>query len=198
MNNMENKKNYSREIVTSMLGIMILILLLFSTSYAVFVESIDGSKINSLTTGYLSLNYTNSDSNIVTLANSLPISDEVGKYDITSGKLFEFSVSNDFMKNINYKIIIEEIVSEVDIEYLKIYLTDDNNNILGQLNDDVNVLSSFETTDLVNERVIYNGVLIGKDDVKKFKLKVWVSDDYLKVSDKPVTFSFKVSVEGTI
>lgn len=198
MNNMESKKNYSREIVTSMLGIMILILLLFSTSYAVFVESIDGSKINSLTTGYLSLNYTNSDSNIVTLANSLPISDEVGKYDITSGKLFEFSVSNDFMKNINYKIIIEEIVSEVDIEYLKVYLTDDNNNILGQLNDDVNVLSSFETTDLVNERVIYNGVLTGKDDVKKFKLKVWVSDDYLKVSDKPVTFSFKVSVEGTI
>ena len=195
MNNMESKKNYSREIVTSMLGIMILILLLFSTSYAVFVESIDGSKINSLTTGYLSLNYTNSDSNIVTLANSLPISDEVGKYDITSGKLFEFSVSNDFMKNINYKIIIEEIVSEVDIEYLKVYLTDDNNNILGQLNDDVNVLSSFETTDLVNERVIYNGVLTGKDDVKKFKLKVWVSDDYLKVSDKPVTFSFKVSVE---
>lgn len=198
MNNMESKKNYSREIVTSMLGIMILILLLFSTSYAVFVESIDGSKINSLTTGYLSLNYTNSDSNIVTLANSLPISDEVGKYDITSGKLFEFSVSNDFMKNINYKIIIEEIVSEVDIEYLKVYLTDDNNNILGQLNDDVNVLSSFETTDLANERVIYNGVLTGKDDVKKFKLKVWVSDDYLKVSDKPVTFSFKVSVEGTI
>ena len=198
MNNMESKKNYSREIVTSMLGIMILILFLFSTSYAVFVESIDGSKINSLTTGYLSLNYTNSDSNIVTLANSLPISDEVGKYDITSGKLFEFSVSNDFMKNINYKIIIEEIVSEVDIEYLKIYLTDDNNNILGQLNDDVNVLSSFETTDLANERVIYNGVLTGKDDVKKFKLKVWVSDDYLKVSDKPVTFSFKVSVEGTI
>lgn len=198
MNNMESKKNYSREIVTSMLGIMILILLLFSTSYAVFVESIDGSKINSLTTGYLSLNYTNSDSNIVTLANGLPISDEVGKYDITSGKLFEFSVSNDFMKNINYKIIIEEIVSEVDIEYLKIYLTDDNNNILGQLNDDVNVLSSFETTDLANERVIYNGVLTGKDDVKKFKLKVWVSDDYLKVSDKPVTFSFKVSVEGTI
>lgn len=198
MNNLESKKNYSREIVTSMLGIMILILLLFSTSYAVFVESIDGSKINSLTTGYLSLNYTNSDSNIVTLANSLPISDEVGKYDITSGKLFEFSVSNDFMKNINYKIIIEEIVSEVDIEYLKIYLTDDNNNILGQLNDDVNVLSSFETTDLANERVIYNGVLTGKDDVKKFKLKVWVSDDYLKVSDKPVTFSFKVSVEGTI
>lgn len=198
MNNMESKKNYSREIVTSMLGIMILILLLFSTSYAVFVESIDGSKINSLTTGYLSLNYTNSDSNIVTLANSLPISDEIGKYDVASGKLFEFSVSNDFMKNINYKIIIEEIVSEVDIEYLKIYLTDDNNNILGQLNDDVNVLSSFETTDLANERVIYNGVLTGKDDVKKFKLKVWVSDDYLKVSDKPVTFSFKVSVEGTI
>ena len=198
MNNMETKKSYSREIVTSMIGIMILILLLFSTSYAVFVESIDGSKINSLTTGYLSLNYTNNDSNIVTLANSLPVSDEIGKYDIASGELFEFSVSNDFMKNINYKIIIEEIVSEVNIDYLKVYLTDDNNNILGQLNDDVNVLSSFETTDLANERVIYNGVLTGKDDVKKFKLKVWVSDDYLKVSDKPVTFSFKVSVEGTI
>ena len=46
MNNNENK--YSREIVTSILGIMILILLLFSTSYAVFVESANGNKINSI------------------------------------------------------------------------------------------------------------------------------------------------------
>lgn len=181
---------YSREIVTSILGIMILVLLLFSTSYAVFVENAKGVKINSLTTGYLSLSYTDSEGNVISLTDALPVSDEVGKI---SGNEFEFKVSNSFSKEINYDIVIEELVSEIDSKYLKIYLTDDAGKILvGK--DNVPGLSMFEITDVLGERILYSDKLSSED--KTFKLRVWVSDEYIE--NKPVTFSFKLSVRGRI
>ena len=151
-NNNENK--YSREIVTSILGIMILILLLFSTSYAVFVESANGNKINSITTGYLSLNYTNNDSNVINLIDALPVSDQIAKFDNTKVKEYEFTISKDFSKEINYNILIEELVSEIDTKYLKIYLTDEYGNILYDY-DNVPVLSSFKNDDL-GRKIIYS------------------------------------------
>ena len=44
------KQSYIREIITSVLGILILIVLIFGTSYAVEVKSSD-EKINTLTMG---------------------------------------------------------------------------------------------------------------------------------------------------
>ena len=189
-NNNENK--YSREIVTSILGIMILILLLFSTSYAVFVESANGNKINSITTGYLSLNYTNNDSNVINLIDALPVSDQIAKFDNTKVKEYEFTISKDFSKEINYNILIEELVSEIDTKYLKIYLTDEYGNILYDY-DNVPVLSSFKNDDL-GRKIIYSNKL--STSKKTNKLRIWVSDEYTK--NEPVTFSFKISVSGKV
>ncbi len=185
---------YSREIVTSILGIMILVLLLFSTSYAVFVESVDGEKINSITTGYLSLSYTDNANNIVNLTNAFPISDEVGKFDASKGYEFEFTVSNNFSQEINYDIIIDELVSEIDSKYLKIYLMDASGVSL-YTDLEVPVLSSFEMDDMLGERVIYSDKLSLTKET--FKLRVWVSDEYTDNS-KPVAFSFRVSVRGRV
>lgn len=187
-----NTNKYSREIVTSILGIMILVLLLFSTSYAVFVESVEGDKINSITTGYLSLNYTNNDSNVINLVDALPLSDEVGKFDISRVKEYEFTVSNTFSKDINYNILIDEVVSEIDSKYLKIYLTDGNGNLLYNF-DKIPVLSSFENNEF-GKKIIYSDKMSATS--KNFKLRVWVSDEY--TDSKPVTFSFKVSVVGKV
>ena len=190
MNNNENK--YSREIVTSILGIMILILLLFSTSYAVFVESANGNKINSITTGYLSLNYTNTDSNVINLIDALPVSDQIAKFDNTKVKEYEFTISKDFSKEINYNILVEELVSEIDSKYLKIYLTDEYGNLLYDY-DNVPVLSSFKK-DNSGRKIIYSNKL--STSKKTYKLRIWVSDEYTK--SEPVTFSFKISVSGKV
>ena len=60
------KQSYIREIITSVLGILILIVLIFGTSYAVEVKSSD-EKINTLTMGYLSFNFTESNNNTINI-----------------------------------------------------------------------------------------------------------------------------------
>ena len=191
MNN-KNTNKYSREILTSILGIMILILLLFSTSYAVFVESTEGNKINSITTGYLSLNYTNNDSNVIKLIDVSPISDQVAKFDNNKVKEYEFTISNKFQKEIKYDILIDELISEIDSKYLKIFLTDEHGNLLYDHNN-IPVLSSFKN-DKLGRKIIYSNKLSNAKTI--YKLRIWVSDEYTK--KEPVTFSFKISVSGKV
>ena len=71
------KKNYTKEIITSILGVLILLVLIFGTSYAVTVS--DGEdKINTLTLGYLSFNFTEDNNNVIKMDNITPVSDSVG------------------------------------------------------------------------------------------------------------------------
>ena len=61
---MGEKENYTKEIITSILGVLILLVLIFGTSYAVSVKESD-VKINTLTMGYLSFNFTEGNSNTI-------------------------------------------------------------------------------------------------------------------------------------
>ena len=74
---MGEKENYTKEIITSILGVLILLVLIFGTSYAVSVKESD-VKINTLTMGYLSFNFTEGNSNTIDVVNALGISDNEG------------------------------------------------------------------------------------------------------------------------
>ena len=117
------KESYIREIITSVLGILILIVLIFGTSYAVEVKSSD-EKINTLTMGYLSFNFTESNNNTINIINAKPMSDTEGMKITDKDLYYEFSVSNDFDKSINYEILLEPIVNEIDGEYILDVLKD--------------------------------------------------------------------------
>ena len=123
---MGEKENYTKEIITSILGVLILLVLIFGTSYAVSVKESD-VKINTLTMGYLSFNFTEGNSNTIDVVNALGISDNEG---INSSNYYEFSVSNDYDKSINYEILLEPIINELDGKYIKFYLTDDENKVI--------------------------------------------------------------------
>ena len=184
------KNTYSREIVTSILGIMILILTLFSVSYAVFVKSFEGQEINSITTSYLTLSGSNSD-NFVNLVNISSISDAEGKTCFNECREFEFIISNSSLNEMNYDIIISEINSNIDLKYLKVYLV--NGEGLPLYNDAF-VLSDLKNDGSLNGKNIYNGKISSGDE--KVKLRVWVSGDY--VDNNPVSLSFKMNVKGYI
>ena len=184
------KNTYSREIVTSILGIMILILTLFSVSYAVFVKSFEGQVINSITTSYLTLSSSNND-NFVNLVNISSVSDADGKTCFGECREFEFIISNSSLNEMNYDIIISEINSNIDLKYLKVYLV--NGEGLPLYNDAF-VLSDLKNDESLNGKIIYNGKISSGDE--KVKLRVWVSSDY--VDNNPVSLSFKMNVKGYI
>lgn len=186
------KKNYIKEIITSILGVLILLVLILGTSYAVTVS--DGEdKINTLTLGYLSFNFTEDNNNVIKMDNISPISDSTG---IKNNKYYEFRVSNDYDKNINYEVLLEPIINDIDGKYIKLYLTDENDREIKGFEKGAITFSSLIDSKLDGNKVLNSGVLEAKTN-KTYRLRVWVSDSYVE-SLGNLSISFKVDVKGTI
>ena len=194
--NVKDKKNYTKDILLSFIGLAALVVLVFGVSYAVWSNSITGTKINTLTSGYLSFNYTESDNNVINIDNALPVSDEVGKKISNSNEYFLFTVSNNFEESINYEILLEPLVNNLDNKYVKIYLTDKNDVPLKGYDKTVPTADQFQTNSF-GMISIYNGILKDKDDSQTFKLRIWISDSYV-VDQNSSMFSFKVNVRGNV
>lgn len=188
---MGEKENYTKEIITSILGVLILLVLIFGTSYAVSVKESD-VKINTLTMGYLSFNFTEGNSNTIDIVNALGTSDIDG---INSNNYYEFSVSNDYDKSINYEILLEPIINELDGKYIKFYLTDENNKVVKNYVNGPLSLNELIDSQIDSNKVLYKDELKAKTS-KKFRLRVWLSDKYK--TNNNVSFSFKADVKGTV
>ena len=192
----KDKKNYIRDILFSFIGLATLVVLVFGVSYAVWSNSITGTKINTLTSGYLSFNYTENDSSVINIDKALPVSDEVGKKISNSNEYFLFTVSNNFEESINYEILLEPLVNNLDNKYIKIYLTDKNDVTFKGYDKVVPTVDQFQvnSSGMIS---IYNGVLKDKNDSQTFKLRIWISDSYV-VDQNSSMFSFKVNVRGNV
>ena len=60
--------------------ILVMILAIIGVSYAAFNYSKTGTKLNSITTGSITMSYTESD-NVISIDKALPTTDETGKED---------------------------------------------------------------------------------------------------------------------
>ena len=68
----------SRNILLSIIGIAILFVAVIGISYAIFMFTGKGMKKNTISTGNISMTYTESD-NVIAIDNAVPMSDSAGK-----------------------------------------------------------------------------------------------------------------------
>ena len=116
--------NKKQMIVTISL-IILLILTVIGISYAAFIYVGRGEKINQITTGTISMEYTESD-NVISINNALPTTDETGKVRLREGEYFDFSVTTTLNGNavINYEIASVDFEDNTfDGQNVKFYLT---------------------------------------------------------------------------
>ena len=71
------KENSSKQVLLSVLGVAILVVAVVGVSFAAFSYSKTGEKVNTITTGTITMEYTE-DTNGINLTNALPMSDGVG------------------------------------------------------------------------------------------------------------------------
>ena len=113
-----------KEIV--IVGLMILMILaIIGVSYAAFSYSKEGTTVNSITTGSITMTYTESD-NVINIGNALPTTDETGMVRLKEGEYFDFTVSSNITGNvnINYEISAKEVgEGTIDGSNIKLYLT---------------------------------------------------------------------------
>ena len=117
------KEKESQELLLSVFGVAILIIVITGITYAVFRYTSKSEKINLITTSAIKMSYVESNTNVISINNALPISDYIGK---KQSDYFDFTLSSTItgIMTINYDIVANRIdtENEIDPKKIKVYL----------------------------------------------------------------------------
>lgn len=196
------ERNDSKEILFSVIGIFVLSVLIIGVSYAVFKFSQIGEKINTVTTGVISMSYSEPE-NAINLVDALPISDEQGKILTGTNNVFDFTVEGEINGNssvtVNYAITAVSSNSTVDSSAIKVYLTNLDNNIEREILaptkiSNLNTTNGNEFYNAPSGEYILSSGTFDSSISQKYRLRMWVADDYTDGSGG--SYTLKVNVYG--
>ena len=193
-----------KENIIIIVVLVVMILAIVGVSYAAFSYSGLGSKVNAITTGSITMTYTETD-NTISLNGALPTTDATGKKRLTDGEYFDFTVSSNIVGdvNINYEISAKDVTTserKIDGSNIKLYLT--------RLTDDGE--EELMTPETYNEEASANSYTgrpsgemslytssMSSSESNKYRLRMWVDEDYNPQGDGGnLTFSVQINVYG--
>ena len=194
--------NTKKEII--IIGLMLLLVIaLIGVSYAAFRFMGEGTKLNTITTGSITMSYTESDNTII-LTGALPTTDETGKKRLNPGEYFDFTVSSTIVGdvNINYEISAKEVgEGTIDGKYIKLYLTrirDDGTEeeLMAPEVYNEEASSNDYTGRPANEMSLYTSSM-NSSESNTYRLRMYVDESYNPQDDGGgLTFSVQVNVYG--
>ena len=197
-------KEKLKDILTIGVSVFILIVVI-GISYAAFTYSGLGKKENKITTGAITMSYTES-SNTISINNALPTTDNTGKTRKNTGEYFDFTVKSSITGNtdINYEIAAkEEMGNTFSGNNIKYYLTTVDGN--GKETEVMAPRTYYEepsgnvyTGRPADMMSLYIGNLNQQGDTTiNYRLRIWVDENYNPQNDNGgLTYKVKVSVYG--
>ena len=193
-----------KENIIIIVMMLVMVLAIIGVSYAEFNYSKIGTQLNSITTGSITMTYTETD-NTITLNGALPTTDKTGKTRLTDGEYFDFTVSSKIAGdvNINYEISAKDITSsdrKIDGSNIKLYLTRLTENSEEELmtpetyNEEAS--SNSYTGRPSGEMSLYTSSM-NSSESNNYRLRMWVDEDYNPQDDGGnLEFSVKINVYG--
>ena len=195
-NKIDKSPNNKRKKIILIIIIFILILLIIGISYAAYDYSFVG-KESKLESGSASIKFLESNTNVIDIKNALPTSDNNGKKDSNT---FDFSVTTKASYNtgLKYNLSVEKL--SVDTGYIslndnevKIYLTDNSNNVLVE----PTLISNLSNKLLYTKT---NNHSSSKTEIKDmYKLRVWIDqnvDSSSWTKDSKFEYKFKIGLNS--
>ena len=198
------KKEKIKNILT--IGVtLVLLITVIGISYAAFNYSGVGQKLNTITTGAISMNYIES-SNVISMNNALPTTDATGKKRLNTGEYFDFTVKSSIKGNtdINYEIAAkEESGNTFSGKNIKFYLTKVNSDgteeeAMPPKTYSEDTASNVYTGRPADMMSLFVGNLNQQGDTEiKYRLRLWVDENYNPQNDNGgLTYKVKVNVYG--
>ena len=192
-----------RESIIIIVVLIIMVIAIIGVSYAAFRFSQTGNTANTITTGSITMTYTESD-NTISLNGALPTTDKTGTVRLTAGEYFDFNVSSEITGdvNINYEISAKEVGDgTIDGSNIKLYLT--------KLNDGGSE-EALMVPEVYNEETsenTYTGRPTGEmslytssmnsSESNNYRLRMYVDEGYNPQGDGGgLTFSVRINVYG--
>ena len=194
--------NTRKEII--IIGLMLLLVIaLIGVSYAAFRFMGEGTKLNTITTGSITMSYEETD-NTITLTGALPTTDETGKKRLNPGEYFDFTVSSNIVGNvnINYEISAKEVGDgTIDGSNIKLYLTRLTENgteeeLMTPAVYNEESSSNDYTGRPAGEMSLYTSSMSSSES-NNYRLRMYVDEGYNPQDDGGgLTFSVKINVYG--
>ena len=196
----EELKEEKREKLYFVLIILLLLILLVIGISAISVTvTKKGDKINSITTGRISLDYTE-DTNGITITNAMPMTDESGKAMSGTNQYFDFSVTSTIQGNaaITYEISGQkQDTSTLKNNEVKLYLEKKIGGEYEEVMKPQHFVPLTSTTTIGSEKgtmLLYkNTVDTSKTD--NYRFRMWV-DENTKVDATQKIFTVQVSLHA--
>ena len=194
--------NNSRQVLLSVLGVAILVVAVVGVSFAAFSYSKEGTKVNTITTGTISMNYVEGD-NAISLTNALPMTDEVGKALADTNQYFDFTVSANITgtTTINYAITAaKEEESTLPDTAVKVYLTDmdataDSEILAPTKVSELTATTGSEPSGTPTGQFILHTDTFSATSSHDYRLRMWVANDYTVTGDSQ-SYKLRVNVYG--
>ena len=187
--------------------VLILVLMIVGISYAAFKFTGLGNKPNTITTGAITMEYTES-TNTISMTGALPTTDATGKVRLTKGEYFDFTIKSNIQgnANINWEIAAEDITASSSKKMagknIKLYLTKLN----GDKEEEVMAPKVYNASTSANTKTGRpSGVMslatgtMSASETTNYRLRMYVDEDYNPQGDGGgLSFSVKINAYGKV
>ena len=200
---MKTKNNNFKSTALIILCVIILILAVIGVSYAAIFYSKMGEKVNRVTTGTMTMSYSEN-TNGINITNASPISDAVGQNLNDENQYFDFTVSASMSGStiINYTITAtKEADSTLPDNAVKVYLTSMNSGNESQVLEPTKIsdlqVTSGNREGAPNGQFILLNSNFNKTESRNYRLRMWVDSDYV-LPNVSQTYKLRVNVYGNV
>ena len=181
----ENKKT----LLFSVLGVILLLVVVIGVSYAMYTFSAQGSKVNQITTGTISVSY--EEDSQVTLTNAYPSTDATGSAVTGHDLVFTVTGSITGSTSVKYDLALANITpgATLTAEHVKFNLKKGDRYIIGEANKGVTVASrATQSGTLIGAYLLDTDTLTSTKTGATYTLRAWVADTYnLKQGENTTT-----------
>ena len=200
--------NNKKQLLLSIGLVLILVLMIIGISYAAFKFVGEGKKPNTITTGAITMEYTES-TNKISMTGALPTTDATGKVRLTKGEYFDFTIKSSIKgnANINWEIAAEDITpssaKKMAGKNIKLYLTK-----LDSTGAEKQVMAPkvYNATTSANTKTGRpSGVMslatgtMSTSETTNYRLRMYVDEDYNPQGDGGgLSFSVKINAYGKV
>ncbi len=197
-----------KQLLLSIGLVSILVLMIVGISYAAFKFVGLGNKPNTITTGAITMEYTES-TNTISMTGALPTTDATGKVRLTKGEYFDFTIKSSIKgnANINWEIAAEDITpssaKKMAGKNIKLYLTK-----LDSAGAETQVMAPkvYNASTSANTKTGRpSGVMslatgtMSASETTNYRLRMYVDEDYNPQGDGGgLSFSVKINAYGKV
>ena len=200
--------NNKKQLLLSIGLVLILVLMIVGISYAAFKFVGEGKKPNTITTGAITMEYTES-TNTISMTGALPTTDATGKVRLTKGEYFDFTIKSSIQgnANINWEIAAEDITpssaKKMAGKNIKLYLTK-----LDSAGAETQIMAPkvYNASTSANTKTGRpSGVMslatgtMSTSETTNYRLRMYVDEDYNPQGDGGgLSFSVKINAYGKV